>query len=147
MRDEGGRTVLVSSTSHKQRRDHEIADTALLQRLRQRIEWRLVPEIHKAMQVKATRIERYIVARYDHTGGYFRPHRDNNQLGTSHRQFAVTINLNAEDYEGGDLAFPEFGALTYRPASGDGVVFSCSLLHEALPVHQGPPLRLPAIPL
>ena len=89
------------------------------------------------MQVKATRIERYIVARYDHTGGYFRPHRDNNQLGTSHRQFAVTINLNAEDYEGGDLAFPEFGALTYRPASGDGVVFSCSLLHEALPVTKG----------
>ena len=50
---------------------------------------------------------------------------------------AVTINLNAEDYEGGDLAFPEFGALTYRPATGDAVVFSCSLLHEALPVTRG----------
>ncbi len=137
MRDEEGRTVLVTSALHKQRRDHEIADKSLLDRLRQRIEWRLVPEIHKAMQFKATRIERYIVARYDHTGGYFRPHRDNTNLGTTHRQFAVTINLNAEAYEGGDLAFPEFGSLTYRAGTGDAIVFSCSLLHEALPVTRG----------
>jgi predicted 2-oxoglutarate/Fe(II)-dependent dioxygenase YbiX/peroxiredoxin len=137
MRDEGGRTVVVNGTSHKKRRDHEITDKALLLRLRQCIEWRLVPEIHKAMQFKASRIERYIVACYDESGGFFRAHRDNLNRGTAHRQFAVTINLNAEDYEGGDLVFSEFGALTYRPATGDAVVFSCSLLHEALPVTRG----------
>ena len=137
MHDEGGRTVVVQNRLQKQRRDHELNDLELLRDLRQRIEWRLVPEILKAMQFRATRIERYIVACYDESGGFFRANRDNLNRGTAHRQFAVTINLNADDYEGGDLAFPEFGALTYRPATGDAVVFSCSLLHEALPVTRG----------
>ena len=137
MHDEGGRTVVVQNRLQKQRRDHELNDLDLLRDLRQRIEWRLVPEILKAMQFRATRIERYIVACYDESGGFFRAHRDNLNRGTAHRQFAVTINLNADDYEGGDLAFPEFGALTYRPAIGDALVFSCSLLHEALPVTRG----------
>ena len=137
MHDEGGRTVVVQNRLQKQRRDHELNDLELLRDLRQRIEWRLVPEILKAMQFRATRIERYIVACYDESGGFFRAHRDNLNRGTAHRQFAVTINLNADDYEGGDLAFPEFGALTYRPATGDALVFSCSLLHEALPVTRG----------
>lgn len=137
MHDEGGRTVVVQNRLQKQRRDHELNDLDLLRDLRQRIEWRLVPEILKAMQFRATRIERYIVACYDESGGFFRAHRDNLNRGTAHRQFAVTINLNADDYEGGDLAFPEFGALTYRPATGDALVFSCSLLHEALPVTRG----------
>jgi predicted 2-oxoglutarate/Fe(II)-dependent dioxygenase YbiX len=71
------------------------------------------------------------------TGGHFRPHRDNTTKGTAHRRFAVTINLNAEEYEGGDLMFPEFGRRTYRAPTGGAVVFSCSLLHEALPVRAG----------
>jgi predicted 2-oxoglutarate/Fe(II)-dependent dioxygenase YbiX len=137
MHDQGGRTVVVQDKLQKKRRDHELSDPALLKDLRQRLEWRLLPEIFKAMHFRATRIERYIVACYDENGGFFRAHRDNLNRGTAHRQFAVTINLNAEDYEGGDLVFPEFGALTYRPATGDAVVFSCSLLHEALPVTRG----------
>jgi len=48
-----------------------------------------------------------------------------------------TINLNAEEYEGGDLRFPEFGQATYRAPTGGAVVFSCSLLHEATPVTKG----------
>jgi hypothetical protein len=31
--------------------------------------------------------------------------------GTAHRKFAVSINLNAEDFEGGELRFPEFGPI------------------------------------
>jgi predicted 2-oxoglutarate/Fe(II)-dependent dioxygenase YbiX len=97
-----------------------------------------LPEIKKAFQFDATRIERYIVACYDASdGGYFRPHRDNTTTATSHRRFAVSINLNAEEFEGGDLRFPEFGRRTYRPPTGGAVVFSCSLLHEATPVTRG----------
>ena len=69
--------------------------------------------------------------------GHFRPHRDNTTFGTAHRRFAVTINLNAEEYEGGNLCFPEFGQRTYRAPTGGAIVFSCSLLHEALPVTSG----------
>src|SRR5690606_16138476 len=70
-------------------------------------------------------------------GGYFRPHRDNRSFGTAHRRFAVSINLNAGDFDGGDLRFPEFGGRTYRPPTGGAVVFCCSLLHEATPVTRG----------
>ena len=102
-----------------------------------RIERWLVPQIQKSFNFRATRIERYLVARYDSgTGGFFRPHRDNTTKGTAHRRFAVSINLNA-DYDGGDLRFPEYGSRTYRPPPGGACVFSCSLLHEATSVTRG----------
>jgi predicted 2-oxoglutarate/Fe(II)-dependent dioxygenase YbiX len=83
-------------------------------------------------------MERYIVCCYAaEDGGHFRAHRDNTTKGTAHRKFAVTINLNTEEYEGGALRFPEFGDRQYRPPTGGAVVFSCSLLHEALPVTAG----------
>ena len=49
----------------------------------------------------------------------------------------TTINLNADEYEGGDLRFPEFGTRTYRAPTGGAVLFSCALLHEATPVTEG----------
>ena len=55
---------------------------------------------------------------------------------TLHRRFAVSINLN-DDYDGGDLRFPEFGPRTYRPPPGGACVFSCSVLHEATSVTRG----------
>lgn len=137
MQDVGGRTVGVLN-DFKRRRDAQIEDEAFRAELRQRLVTRLLPEIRKAFQFKATRVERYIVACYDaEDGGYFRPHRDDTTLGTAHRKFACTINLNAEAFEGGDLRFPEFGSRTYRAPSGGAVVFSCSLLHEATPVTRG----------
>ena len=70
-------------------------------------------------------------------GGYFRPHIDNGAPETAHRKFAVTINLNSDEFEGGDLRFPEYGRRTYRAPTGGAVVFSCTLLHEATPVTRG----------
>jgi predicted 2-oxoglutarate/Fe(II)-dependent dioxygenase YbiX/peroxiredoxin len=137
MRDVDGRTVGVMD-DFKRRRDLVVSDPDLRQELLARISRRLAPEIAKAFQFQATRLERYLVACYDaREGGYFRPHRDNETLGTAHRRFAVSINLNAEDFEGGDLRFPEFGPPTYRPPTGGAVVFSCGLQHEATPVTRG----------
>lgn len=135
---ETGKTVVVNDYSHKRRSDRLISDDALRTALKKRIVRRLVPQIKRAFQFEATRIERYVIGAYDaETGGYFRPHRDNTTKGTAHRRFAVSINLNPEEYEGGDLRFPEFGQRTYRPPTGGAVVFSCSLLHEATPVTVG----------
>lgn len=137
MRDVGGRTVGVMDDT-KRRRDMLVEDPDLRAVLRARIERSLIPEIQKAFQFRATRLERYLVACYDAAdGGYFRAHRDNTTLGTAHRRFACSINLNAEEFEGGDLRFPEFGRRTYRPPTGGAVIFSCSLLHEATPVTRG----------
>jgi predicted 2-oxoglutarate/Fe(II)-dependent dioxygenase YbiX len=137
MREKDGRTIGVLD-NFKKRRDAHIEDEALQEETRLAIQRRLVPEVLKAFRFRATRVERYIVARYDaKDGGYFRPHRDNRTAGTAHRQFACSINLNAEDFDGGDLRFPEYGMRTYRPPTGGAVVFSCSLLHEATPVTRG----------
>ena len=137
MRDVGGRTVGVLD-EFKKRRDFVIEDDQLKGELRRRIARRIAPEIRKAFQFDATHVERYIVACYDAAeGGYFRAHRDNETFGTLHRKFAVSINLNAEAFEGGDLRFPEFGQRTYRPPTGGAVVFACGLQHEATPVTKG----------
>lgn len=139
MREENGITVGHVDHMHKRRADHHIESEELREQLRARLKRFLVPPIKRAFQWEATRIERWLVACYDgdNGGGHFRPHRDNTTKGTAHRKFACTINLNAEDYEGGDLAFPEFGAKTYRAPTGGAVIFSCSLLHEARPVLRG----------
>ncbi len=138
MRDVGGRTMLMQDPSHKRRSDVLLEDEALREAARARLLRRLSPEIVKAFQFQPTRVERYVVSRYDSAElGFFRPHRDNTTLGTAHRKFAVTLNLNTEDYDGGELRFPEFGSATYRAPTGGAVVFSCSLLHEATPVTRG----------
>ncbi|MDI6623877.1 MAG: 2OG-Fe(II) oxygenase [Brevundimonas sp.] len=137
MREVDGVTTLVMSDDHKRRSDVIVEDEAIQKQMVARLTRRLIPQIEKAFNFKPTRIERYLVARYDaDSGGFFRPHRDNTTRGTAHRRFAVSINLNA-DYEGGDLRFPEYGPRTYRPPPGGACVFSCSILHEATPVTRG----------
>ncbi len=138
MRDVEGKTTLIVDHGHKRRSDVTIEDESLKQLCQLHIRTRLLPEIAKATQFQVTRMERYIISCYDASvGGYFRPHRDNTTKGTAHRRFAVTLNLNADEYEGGNLRFPEYGRHTYRAETGGAVVFSCSMLHEALPVTDG----------
>lgn len=133
-----GRTVLVVDHQHKRRSDCLIEDEDLQRALQVRVMRRLVPAIERAFQFRVSRMERYLIGRYDADGGgHFRPHKDNTTRGTAHRRFAVSINLDAGAHEGGDLRFPEFGRRTYRPPTGGAVVFSCSLLHEATPVTKG----------
>lgn len=137
MREIDGRTVGVLDNM-KKRRDVMLEEESLRQEVMGYLRRNLIPMIRRALQFEATRLERYLVACYDaDEGGYFRPHRDNETRGTAHRKFAVSINLNAEAFEGGDLRFPEFGPRTYRPPTGGAVVFCCSLQHEATPVTRG----------
>jgi predicted 2-oxoglutarate/Fe(II)-dependent dioxygenase YbiX/peroxiredoxin len=138
MKEVEGKTVEAHDYAHKKRKDCEIVDESLRRSCMVRIHDRLGPEIAKAFQFKATRMERYIVACYDaQSGGYFRPHRDNTTKGTAHRRFAVSLVLNTGEFEGGHVRFPEYGNALYSPPAGGAVVFSCSLLHEATPVTAG----------
>jgi predicted 2-oxoglutarate/Fe(II)-dependent dioxygenase YbiX len=102
-----------------------------------RIRRRVVPEILKIHQFKATRMERHIVSRYAaEDGGHFHAHRDNTTKGTAHRRFAVSINLN-EDFEGGQISFPEYGPRSFKMPIGGAVVFSCSLMHAVSKMTKG----------
>lgn len=137
MREVEGKTVGVYDYAHKRRRDYTIGEDAIIKRAQMLVRRRIVPEIRRAHQFEVTRMERYIVACYDAAEeAHFRPHRDNTTSGTAHRRFACSILLN-DDYEGGDLSFPEFGARRWRPPAGGAVVFSCSLLHTVSRVTKG----------
>jgi len=137
LRSVDGKTVLVIDDNRKMRRYWEIVADDLRELIAGNVKRHLTLPVQRAFQFRATRMERYIVACYEAGSGHFRPHRDNTTRGTAHRQFAVTINLNAGDYDGGDLRFPEFGQRTYRAPTGGAIVFSCSMLHEATPVTSG----------
>ena len=137
MRDVAGRTVNINDHKYKRRRDCTIEDPELIRVLQARIRRRVVPEILKIHCFQATRMERYIVACYAaEDEAHFRAHRDNTTLGTAHRRFAVSINLNAE-FEGGEVSFPEYGPRSFKPPPGGAVVFSCSLLHAVSKVTSG----------
>jgi predicted 2-oxoglutarate/Fe(II)-dependent dioxygenase YbiX/peroxiredoxin len=132
-----GREVTRVHDALKRRRDHAIQDPAVLKGLAATIGRRLAPELVKAFHFESFRFDRFNVTCYDsERGDYFRAHRDNESASTSDRRFAVTLNLN-DEYEGGELVFPEYGPHRYAPPAGGAVVFSCSLLHEALPVTKG----------
>tara|TARA_R110002110_G_scaffold85816_3_gene223639 strand:- start:11730 stop:12746 length:1017 start_codon:yes stop_codon:yes gene_type:complete len=127
-----------ADTSLKRRSDVHVADRALYERLGARITSRVFPEIERAFQAKMASFELPRVGCYESAAqGFFGRHRDNRTPYTAHRLFAMTVNLNTGDYEGGELRFPEFGRQLYQPGPGGAVVFSCSLLHEALPVTSG----------
>ena len=137
MQDVGGRSVETFDGTWKSRRDLHLTDRRLIASLRARIGRRICPEIKKAFQMRPTRIERDLVARYDsETGGHFGPHRDDTGNAIAHRRFAVSINLNA-DFEGGEISFPEYSPQSFKPAPGTAVVFSASILHQVSRVTRG----------
>jgi predicted 2-oxoglutarate/Fe(II)-dependent dioxygenase YbiX len=122
----------------KSRRDHSIQDDAVLAELNAVIGRRIAPELDKAFTFSRFRFDRFNITCYDaERGDYFRRHRDNQSPTTADRRFALTLNLNTGEYEGGELTFPEYGPYRYDPPAGAAILFSCSLLHEALPVTKG----------
>lgn len=122
----------------KKRHDCMVQDKSLQDALNYRIVNRLFPAIERYLQYKPNWVERYVIGCYEaKVGGYFRAHRDNVSDTSKHRKFAVSILLNTGEYDGGKLCFPEFGDMQYDPPKGTGIVFSCGLLHQVMPVTKG----------
>ena len=121
----------------KMRRDIYLQEGPWLDRVKDALVRRVLPEIQRCFNYQVTQHEVFKVIRYDADAGYFRPHRDNESRDTQHRRFAMTLNLNTGAYDGGQLHFPEFGPDLYEPERGGAAIFSCSLLHEAVPVTRG----------
>jgi peroxiredoxin len=118
--------------------DHRIVNPKTAEFVTSRLRTRLFPEIKKAFHYQITHFERYRIGSYKgERHGDAHGHRDNTDEFVANRRFAVSINLNSEQFEGGGLRFPEFGGHQYRPETGEAIVFSSSLLHEALHVTKG----------
>jgi predicted 2-oxoglutarate/Fe(II)-dependent dioxygenase YbiX len=133
----GSQTGNVVNADVKRRQDVQLDDPKLFVDLRDCLVRRVMPAMLQAFHIQIEVIEAPMIGCYDAaSGGWFRRHRDNTSSFTTHRQFAMSLNLS-DDYEGGEVRFPEFGRQLYRPAAGAAVVFSCSLLHEVNPVTRG----------
>ncbi|HEY4162462.1 MAG TPA: 2OG-Fe(II) oxygenase [Dongiaceae bacterium] len=128
----------IPEYGRKDRIDHWIRQPETNAFIDERMSRRLFPEIMKCFQYRITKREGYRIGSYEgDRGGELHGHRDNSKPAGAHRRFACSINLNTEQFEGGELRFPEFGNQLYRPETGAGIVFSCSLLHEPLHVTKG----------
>lgn len=136
--DAAGVPHSVVDHAKKSRRDMPIApDDDRHGGLRDLLLARCAPEILKAFQGRVTHIDRLLVSRYDAGAGWFRRHRDNTAANVAFREFALSLNLNAENYAGGHLWFPEYNDHRYKPPTGAGVIFSAAVLHEATAVTAG----------
>ncbi|MBM3599175.1 MAG: hypothetical protein FJX35_13215 [Alphaproteobacteria bacterium] len=133
-----GKPASLLHDNMKRRLDHTVRrPSQLYDDITNEIARKVAPEVFKAFQFEKFRAGEYYIACYDAgRADFFAAHRDNTTPQTAKRRFALTVNLN-DDYDGGELAFPEFGPHGYRTAAGGGIVFSCSLLHEARPVTRG----------
>jgi len=133
-----GRQVRHVNDALKRRRDHVIRDADTTRAIAAMIGRRLAPELAKAFNFNdGFRFENFRVGCYDaERGDYFRRHRDSQGARNDNRRFAISVNLNG-GFEGGEVWFPEYGPHRYKPPAGGGLVFSCMLAHEALPVSRG----------
>jgi hypothetical protein len=96
-----------------------------------------IPLGRRGRSITTINIDRLLVARYDANASWFRRHRDNAADDAAFRRFAISVDLNAGEYDGGHLLVPEYNDHRYRPPTGAGIVFSAAILHAATPVTRG----------
>jgi hypothetical protein len=136
-RVDSGRNVHSVDFEQKRRLDHVIRDKSMIDLLSRLIGPRVADEAFKAHYFRDFRFEQFVIGAYDaERQDFFRRHRDNLGGKTAQRRFAISINLN-DDFDGGGVMFPEFGAHRYRPPAGGALIFSCLFAHEAVPVTRG----------
>ena len=128
----------VNLSHLKRTEDYTIVEPMLLKGVSDRLAYRIGPELAKAFAYdREFTFDSHVVLSYSAEGKhFFGAHRDNGAPTTANRSFAVSLNLN-DDYEGGELAFPEYAGTRVSAPLGAAAVFSCSLLHVALPVTRG----------
>jgi peroxiredoxin len=128
----------VRNDSYGRVLQYVVRDPATARRIDETMLRRVGPQMIKAFGYRPTQREEYRIACYDSIeGGNLPAHRDNPTAESQHRRFTVSVMLNNESFEGGELTFREFGAQRYRVRTGTAIVWSCSLLHEVLPVTSG----------
>jgi predicted 2-oxoglutarate/Fe(II)-dependent dioxygenase YbiX len=122
----------------KRTEDYMVREPMMQKAISDRLAYRIGPELTKVFAFdRQFAFDAHVVLSYSAEGGhFFDAHRDNGAPTTADRAFAVSLNLN-DDYEGGELVFPEYAGVKVSPPAGAAAVFSCSVLHRALPVTRG----------
>ncbi|MFO1162987.1 MAG: 2OG-Fe(II) oxygenase [Reyranellaceae bacterium] len=128
----------VNVAELKRTEDYTIVEPMMLKAISDRLAYRIGPELTKVFAFdREFTFDSHVVLSYSAEGKhFFGAHRDNGAPTTADRAFAVSLNLN-DDFEGGELIFPEYAGVRVSPPPGAAAVFSCSLLHQVLPVTRG----------
>lgn len=128
----------VDMAALKRTEDYMIVEPMMQKAVSDRLAYRIGPELTKVFAFdREFTFDAHVVLSYSAEGRhFFAAHRDNGAPTTSDRVFAVSLNLN-DDFEGGELVFPEYAAVKVSPPAGAAAVFSCSLLHAVGPVTRG----------
>lgn len=137
---EGGFSTGKANTydpSKKKTLEHVIQDPALRRQISFTLARRVAPELAKVFSFRAAfQFDAHVVMCYQpERQDFFGLHRDDLRP-ENQRRFALSLNLN-DDFEGGELHFPEYSPDGYKMAAGMACIFSCPLLHEARPVTKG----------
>lgn len=74
------------------------------------------------------------IKKYRENGPALGPHPDTD-LDNPRDEFSITFYPN-DDYEGGELNFPEIG-ISVKPKAGSVIVYPSKHIHESLPVTRG----------
>ncbi len=122
----------------KRTEDYMIVEPMMQKAISDRLAYRIGPELVKVFAFdREFTFDAHVILSYSVEGGhFFSAHRDNGAPTTADRAFAVSLNLN-DDFAGGELVFPEYAGVKVSPPTGAAAVFSCSVLHQALPVTRG----------
>ena len=117
--------------------EHVIKEENLRRRLNLTLARRVAPELAKAFAFRrAFQFDTHVVMCYQpERQDFFGLHRDDLRP-QNRRIFAMSLNLN-DDFEGGELLFPEYSPHGYKMPAGAACIFACGLLHEARPVTRG----------
>jgi predicted 2-oxoglutarate/Fe(II)-dependent dioxygenase YbiX len=128
----------VNVAELKRTEDYTITEPMMQKAISDRLAYRIGPELTKVFAFdRQFTFDSHVVLSYSAEGRhFFGAHRDNGAPTTADRAFAVSLNLN-DDFDGGELIFPEYAAVRVSPPAGAAAVFSCSLLHQVLPVTRG----------
>ncbi|WP_425066376.1 prolyl hydroxylase family protein [Reyranella sp.] len=128
----------VDMAALKRTEDYTIVEPMMLKAVSDRLAYRIGPELTKVFAFdREFTFDSHVVLSYSAEGQhFFAAHRDNGAPTTADRAFAVSLNLN-DDFDGGELVFPEYASVRVSPPAGAAAVFSCSLLHAVGPVTRG----------
>lgn len=122
----------------KRTEDYMVTEPMMQKAISDKLAYRIGPELVKVFAFdREFTFDAHVILSYSAEGNhFFSAHRDNGAPTTVDRAFAVSLNLN-DDFEGGELVFPEYAGVKVSPPAGAAAIFSCSVLHQALPVTRG----------
>lgn len=116
-------------------RSHVYPDLELEKEIDNKLSRTVLVELRKVFYFDAKYRETYKITSYDSiSSGRFHAHRDT-PAPYQHRKYAMSLLLN-DDYEGGELYFPEYG-IKVKPKANTAVIFPGISTHQVLTVTKG----------